>query len=66
MLDAATLEVLVTQEDLLTLLAGPEAPNALAVELAQKNYTIFRQSPNTGLEDSFGAPSLSVEAVNYN
>ncbi len=33
MLDAAALEVLVTQEDLLTLLAGPEATNTLAVEL---------------------------------
>ncbi len=33
MLDAATLEVLVTQEDLLALLAGPEAANTLAVEL---------------------------------
>ncbi len=46
MLDAATLEVLVTQEDLLTLLARPEATNTLAIELNRKNKTIFKQSPN--------------------
>ncbi len=66
MLDAATLEVLVTQEDLLALLACPEATNTLAVELKAEVKPFSDSLRIQECKISFGAPSLSVEAVNYN